>query len=171
MNPEKTIIVYKSKTNFTRRYAVWLSDALDCLCISQKEATVEALKHYDTIIFGGGIYAGKINGIDFLLKNMSVFKDKNLAVFATGCTPAAAVNVDKLAADNLKEFTKIPFFYMNSGLAYEQMSGTDRFLMKCLALGMKISGNKKTLEVINHSHDNSEKSNIEPMVEFIRENY
>ncbi len=50
------VVVYKTKTGFTSRYALWLSEALDAdlfeaSCIKVKDLTI-----YDTVIYGGGIY-------------------------------------------------------------------------------------------------------------------
>ena len=38
----KTIVIYNSKTGFTKRYAEWISEALSCECVELKEASKKA---------------------------------------------------------------------------------------------------------------------------------
>ena len=59
----KTIVVYRSKYGSTKAYAEWISEALGCEMIEFKEAKIEQLMKYDTIIYGGGLYAEMINGV------------------------------------------------------------------------------------------------------------
>jgi len=66
MSDKKVVVIYKSNTGFTRKYSEWISDALGCTAISLSEANSLKLNQYDIIIFGGGMHAGKINGINLL---------------------------------------------------------------------------------------------------------
>ena len=83
----ETIVIYKSKTGFTKRYAEFIAEDLDAEIYELQEIKIEDINKYDTIVYGGGLYAGSINGIDFINKNIDNFKKHKIIVFATGlCT-------------------------------------------------------------------------------------
>ena len=49
------IVVYKSNTGLTKKYAEWIAAALDCEAIPLKQATRSRLAEFATVIFGGQI--------------------------------------------------------------------------------------------------------------------
>ena len=63
----KTIVAYRSKTGYTQKYARRLAEELGCDCI--ENPSLSTLLAYDTILYGGGLYIGKINGIGLVTKN------------------------------------------------------------------------------------------------------
>ena len=86
MNDAKSIVVYKSKTGFTEKYAQWIADDLHCDAVCLEKFSISEVARYDALIFGGGIHAGKINGIRFIRNNLPLFAGKKMIVFATGAT-------------------------------------------------------------------------------------
>ena len=56
----KITVIYESKYGFTLRYAKWISEALSCKLLEQKNVRPKDLEETDTIIYGGGLYAGGI---------------------------------------------------------------------------------------------------------------
>jgi len=83
----RTIVVYKSKYGSTKAYAEWIAEELGCECVEEKGLKVSNLLNYDTIIYGGGLYAEVIAGVTLITKNFDLIKDKKLIVFSTGITP------------------------------------------------------------------------------------
>ena len=75
----KTVVIYESKYGTTKKYAEWIADALSCDLFEKKSITPSALTGYDTIIYGGGLYAGGVSGIGLLKKNFSKISNKNLS--------------------------------------------------------------------------------------------
>ena len=63
------VIIYKSKTGHTERYARMLSKELHIPCYSYKDAKVS---ENDEIIFLSYIYASKIMGLSKILKKYKV---------------------------------------------------------------------------------------------------
>ena len=61
----REIIVYCSKTGFTKRYAQWLQESLGCSCIPWEEVQTVGLGSYDTVIFASWIHAGKIQRLSW----------------------------------------------------------------------------------------------------------
>lgn len=52
MAENRIILIYKSSTGFTKRYAEMIADETSCDLIDHKAATAEMLSEYDTVIFG-----------------------------------------------------------------------------------------------------------------------
>lgn len=79
----KIVVLYRSKYGATKKYAKWLAEDL----IEVKDAKIEKVATYDTVILGGGIYASGIAGLPFLKKHYETLKGKKLIVFAVGASP------------------------------------------------------------------------------------
>ena len=73
-----TVVIYKTKYGATQRYAEWIGEALQADVFNIRKFTKERFAGYDTIILGGGIYAGNINGLSLISKDFDQLKDKNL---------------------------------------------------------------------------------------------
>ena len=108
----KGIILYRSRYGATAKYAEWLAEET-CFDIMQtREASIEKLHRYDTIVLGGGVYASGIAGIGFLRKNLKQLQGKRLAVFCVGASPYEEKAFEELYAHNFKDGLKgIPCFY------------------------------------------------------------
>lgn len=83
----KKVVIYKTKYGATETYAKWIAEELGCPAISANQVKAEDLLNYDTIIYGGGLYAEVINGVTLITKNMEKLADKKIIVFTTGITP------------------------------------------------------------------------------------
>ncbi|MBE7032537.1 MAG: flavodoxin [Ruminococcaceae bacterium] len=81
------IVIYKSRYGSTKAYAEWIAEALECKAVEAKGIKVDDLSGYDTIVYGGGLYAEIINGVSLITKNLDKLKGKRLAVYTTGITP------------------------------------------------------------------------------------
>ncbi|MBU3132613.1 flavodoxin domain-containing protein [Clostridium gasigenes] len=172
----KAIVIYKSKTGFTKRYAEWICEELKCEISNYRNLNLSSLDNYDFVIYGSRIHAGKVDGLKNMKKMFVNNEGAKLIVFATGATPFEAKdNIDKIWKANFseQELKTIPHFYTQSGLNYEKMGIGDRLIMKSLAK-MLSSKNKKSKEesgceeAIVKSHDISSREYIEPLVRFIK---
>ncbi len=52
-----TIVIYKTKYGSTKTYADWIAEELVCESVDAKSVKIEDLEKYDTIVYGGGLYA------------------------------------------------------------------------------------------------------------------
>ena len=127
------IIIYKSKYGSTRKYAEWLKEATGFeMAEADKIKIGEALK-YDTIIFGGGIYAGGIAGISFLKKNIGMLKGKKIVAFCCGASPFDEDFMKALKERNLSgELSGIPLYYCRGGCDIANMHFSDKALCRML---------------------------------------
>lgn len=171
----KKIVIYKSRSGFTKRYAEWISDELMCEIKDYKEISKLNLDDYDLVIYGGRVHAGSIDSLK-KVKEILANKKCKLIVFATGATPIAATeeiaNMIKINfADN-----SIPYFYMQSGLCYEKMGFVDKTIMKMLSKMLSSKKDKSDAEsgaaiAISKSHDISSKDYIIPLIDYVKNTY
>lgn len=144
----KNIVIYKSKTGFTKKYAEWIAEDLSADIFEVSKVTMSILTSYDNIIYGGSLYAGGIIGIKLIKENINKLKDKKVVVFATGASP---LREDVINEVRNKNFTKeqqeeIMFFYLRGGFNYSKLNPFDKFLMILLKWKIK---SKKEEELTN----------------------
>ena len=167
------IIIYKSKTGFTRRYADWIGEALNCEVVEYKDFSISTIGRYDFIIYGSRIHAGRVDGLKKIKELIKQNPKTNLIAFSTGGTPIEAIEVvDKIWRNSLteSELISIPHFYMQAGLNYEKMKFSDRLIMKTLSEIMGRKKDKNEAEAgcenaIVSSYDISSKEHIKPLIE------
>jgi len=157
------VIVYESKTGFTKRYADWLAQKTGMEIFSVKD--LAKVDRKEEIIFLGWLKAGTIQG----LKKV---RDYNLkAVCATGTAPAAEPNEQTVKARNRIEH--LPFFYLRGGcLPLREMKGMDKVLLSCFVAMLKKRKNQdeKVRESIAHlenGFDGVKEENLNPVLEWL----
>jgi flavodoxin len=176
----KKAVVYWSKTGFVKKYAEWIAEELKAELIEGDSASVEYLKNYEAIVFGGSLYAVGINGADFMKKilNHQDFNDKKISIFATGASSAADKVVEKVKNNNFndEEQNKFKFYYLRGGFDYNKLGLKDKILMNMMK--WKLKRKKKSGEKMNEDEigmlaafdeavDFTDKSNIKSLVEYM----
>ncbi len=164
----KAIVIYRSKTGFTKRYAEWIAAALGCEAVDWKAAQGKELAGYDTLIYGGWFHAGSIMGLKKFLQKAEPLK-KNMAVFATGASPAENPDIEPGMKKNFtpEQWGRIKAFYFPGGLNYEAMGAVDRTLMAAFrAMVKKQEGeNSQMYQMLCKSYDLTDEKYIQPLVE------
>ena len=172
-----TVVVYRSKYGSTKAYAEWISEELGCDIFEYKEVKIDDLLKYDTIIYGGGLYAEVINGVYLLTKNMDKLKGKKIAVYSTGITPLDCREYyDKLVVE--KNFTpemmeQIKVFNYMGKMIIEELSLPHRTALKALKALMKNKENPSEMEKLlitlcDASGDFTDKAAIKELIEYVR---
>ena len=129
----KGIILYKSKYGATLKYAEWLSAETGFDVCSVEKAKVQDIEIYDVIIFGGGVYATGIAGLNFLKKNMACLNNKKVIVFCDGASPYDEKALLEIKKRNMNgALSNVPLFYCRGGWDMQSMSFVDRSLCKML---------------------------------------
>ena len=59
---DKTLVVYGSHYGATKTYAEYIAQKLSCPCLAAESLKKGTLANCDTVVFGGGVYAGSIAG-------------------------------------------------------------------------------------------------------------
>ena len=173
----RILVTYKSKTDFTKRYAEIIAKEVDGYLMDFKEVTAEKMSEFDVVVYGGGLYAGMVNGLKKAKEMFEKSFAKKFIVFATGGTPNEATKeIDVVWKNNLtvEELASIPHFYMQSGICYEKMSFANKTLMKMMSNVLSKKKNKDSAEesfaqAIKSSYDISSKEYAEPLIKFLLE--
>ena len=146
----KTIVIYKSKYGSTKTYANWIAEELSCEAVDAKNININDLTEYDTIIYGGGLYAEVINGVILITKNLDKLKDKKLIVYSTGITPLEYRNYyDKLVLEkNFKPemLEKIKVYNFLGKMILDELSLVHRTAIKGLKKLMSSKENPSEME-------------------------
>ena len=167
-----TLVVYKSRTGFTKKYAEWISGELSCSAIDYDALTKDSLNDVGILIYGGRVHAGMLDSIK-KIKELADSRKCRLIVFATGASPADAYDdIDKMWENNGID-EKYPHFYFQSGLCYEKMGVADKLMMKIFSKMVngkkdKSDSDKAMAEAISKSYDATSKDYIKPLVEYVR---
>ena len=176
MMAKDIVIIYNSQTGFTKRYAQWISEALECTCVEFGEVNKVNFDTYKTIIFGGWACAGSVSKLKWFKNNMKKWQNKRLAVYCVGGSPIENPEIE-IAMKNWfseEEHKKVRIFYCPGGFNYEKMSASSKLMMKMFIGALKSKKNKTEedkdmIEMISKSYDISDKKYIEPIVKWAKE--
>lgn len=139
-----TIVIYKSKYGSTKQYAQWIAEELNCEAVEAKRIKPNVLKNYDTIIYGGGLYAEIIAGVTLITKNMDMLADKKVIIYTTGLTPIDCREYyDGMVVEkNFKSdiYSKIKMFNFPGKMILSELTPVHRGAIKMLK---KIMSEKK----------------------------
>lgn len=168
----KAVVIYNSKTGFTKQYAQWISAEVKCDCISLEEVGRISLKDYDTVVFGSWFHAGRIQKLGWLFDRQKEDMSKNYIVFAVGASPADNSDVKTAMENNIPKNSVIKSFYLPGGLNYDKLGITARIMLKIYSTMLKKSKNStleqiKAGEMMSKSYDISDKKYIIPIVRCI----
>ena len=171
------IVIYKSKYGSTKAYAQWIAEELGCSAVDAKDIKADELKKYDTIIYGGGLYAEIINGVTLITKNFDAIKDKKIIVYSTGITPLDCREyydgevMEKNFKEGLPENARV-FNFMGK-MILEEMNFADRTAIKMLKKVMSGRKNpsemeKLLIELCETYGDFTDKNQIYDLIEYVK---
>ncbi len=128
---KKTAVVYFSKHGATAKYAGWIARETGADLFNGHDIRRKDLQDYEIIVFGGGIYGGGIQGIDFIRKGIrNVFRDKLILCFAVGISVQEEANRKQANSINFtKKMEDIPCWYLPGAYDPSAVKGLDKRLM------------------------------------------
>ena len=171
------IVVYKTKYGSTKTYAEWIAEELDCEAIDAKKVTADDLLKYDTIIYGGGLYAEVINGVTLITKNFNKLKEKKIIVYTTGITPIECRDYyDKLVTEkNFKPemLNYIKIFNFLGRMIINELSVVHKTAIKTLKKIMSGKENptemeKLLVELCDADGDFTDREAIDDLIEYAK---
>ena len=167
-------VIYKSKYGSTKQYAQWIAEVLDAQLFEASDIRPRQLMEYDMVIYGGGLYAGGINGIELVTKNPC----KSIAVFTVGLTDPNITDYSAVLKKNFPPdlLSNTRVFHLRGGINYEKLG----FVHKGMMLIFKKMTAKQDLselsaearalvETSGENADFTDKSSIAPIVAFVSE--
>lgn len=171
------IVLYKSKYGSTKAYAEWIAEELGCSAKDAKGVKVDYLLGYDTIIYGGGLYAENIAGASLITKNIEKLKDKKLIIYTTGITPLDVREyydhevLDKNIKPEIRQYIKV-YNFMGK-MILDELTAPHRTALKMLKKIMSAKENptdleKMLIELCDADGDFTDRSAIKDLVEYAR---
>lgn len=172
-----TIVIYKSKYGSTKAYAHWIAEELGCEAKDAKGVKADDLLKYDTIIYGGGLYAEIIAGVSLITKNIEKLKNKKLIVFTTGITPLHVREyydgevLDKNFKPEIRQYIKV-FNFMGK-MILSELSVPHRSALKMLKKIMSAKENpteleKMLIELCDADGDFTDKGAITELIKYAK---
>lgn len=170
----KTIVAYKSKSGYTKTYAEWIAQELGCDI--KENAVLSDIIGYDTIICGGGMYAGGFNGAKLITNNLDKLSGKKIVMFAVGSNPGREHEMmpfwnKVLTAGQQKS---IGHFYLRGGFDFSKLTAGDKILMNMLKVRLlkkqeRTEDEQGLLDSYDTPVDFRKKENIIPLIEYVRQ--
>ncbi|MBS4539487.1 hypothetical protein GOQ27_13510 [Clostridium sp. D2Q-11] len=173
---ESILIIYKTKTGFTKKYVDWITEVITCQTIPFDQVNNVDLNRYDIIIYGAGMHAGHIQGVKEFKKKVLDLSSKKIVVFATGGAPYSKEIFSTIEMNNfsVNELNSIKFYYFQSGINYEKMGLLDKTIMRTYNRVLEFKNNKSDIEegtrkAISKSYDHSSSEYIKPMIDYLNQ--
>ncbi len=166
------IVLYKSKYGNTKQYAEWISESLNWELRDFSKFKAKEIASYDQIIFGSGVYMGKLNKIK---KVLSMFKNKPIIIFACAGNSGLEKEIQDIKDNNFKkeDLSYHKFFYLPGGVDFSKVKGIMKMFINVFR---KLLEKKKDL-----THDEQEilkgfteptnfvdKKHIKEIVEYVK---
>ncbi len=159
------VIVYESKTGFTKRYADMLAAKTKLKAFSVKE--LSKVNHGEEIIFLGWMKIGKIQGLQ------KTRKYNVKAVCGSGSARNAEPDTETVITRNKIE--GIPFFYLRGGcFPLKELKGMDKIMMSMFVKMLKRRKDKdekleESIDIVENGFDGVKEENLEPVLEWLNE--
>ncbi|HQM97239.1 MAG TPA: flavodoxin domain-containing protein [Clostridia bacterium] len=161
-------IVYRTKTEFTKKYAELLAAKFRLPCFSYEEAK-EKISPGESILYMAGIRASKLYDIKKAMRRYNIE-----AVIGVGMSAPSEQYKKEIIESNL--LNQIPFFYLRGGTAPEKLKGFDKLLFNTIANmtkkskqkdNKKISGeDKKLMDAFFTGADYVDADNLKPIIDW-----
>ena len=176
---DKILVIYNSKYGHTKNYAQWLVEELNADICEDKNLTADKLKNYNTIIFGGSLYAGRNKGAVALVKYFEQIKDKKNVLFTVGMYDTNSekniigINneLNKVITPEIRD--KVKIFHVRGGIDCDNLSFPHKMMMKIAhsVLSKKpenkqTDGDKDFLKLYGKKIDFSNKKMLEPIIQY-----
>lgn len=169
------LVVYKSSTGFTKKYAKMIASELNCKILRYDKISLDIINEYDTVIFGSRIVGGHIDDITRMLKLIEASHINHFIIFITGASDYEDENVKKVWDSSLTKAQreKYPHYYFPGGLNFKDMGLVDKGMLKSLMLFLKFKRNKTKNDIalekkLSKSFDISDKKYINPLIESLK---
>lgn len=154
VDPQRTIVLYTSKYGAAETYARWIAEALGCQALPLAGFSKKELQDYDTVIYGGGVQAGGVRGLeqftkwikgDLKLRQMakrgtiseaeaagSGAFDRQYYIFAVGISLDSEANRLQLRDINFDKdwLRELPCFFLPGAFDPAKLTGVDKAIIK-----------------------------------------
>ena len=169
---KKAVVIYRSKSGYTKKYAEWIAQESGAELRDARYIKKNELAEYDTIVFGGALYAAGINGIRIIKNNFDVLAGKKIIVFTLGATPVRESIRQQVMKSNFSpsQLETLSFFMLRGGFDFDRLTVLDRVFMILLKIKLKSKKNptadeRGMLQSYSTPVDFTNKKQIEPILD------
>jgi len=183
-NMTKTLVLHHSIYGTTKKYAEWIASELNGDCRALAEVKENTLTQYDAIIIGSSLYAGKIKGMDIIVRNFQALRGKKLVLFTCGLADyskpeninAIAGRIEAAIPENIRQEMKL--FFLRGGIDYRKLSFMHRMMMAVMNIitvkKLKKDGaganeeDKEFVASYGKSLDFTDRNSIKGIIDYLR---
>lgn len=157
------VIVYESKTGFTKRYAEMLAEKASLSVFRVQERS--KIDPGEEVLFLGWMKVGKIQGLS------KIRKHNVIAVCGSGTAAIAEPSPEVVIRRNKIE--GVPFFYLRGGChPLSEIKGIDKFMLSLFIKMLKSRKDqdektKESISIIENGFDGVEAENLGPVTEWL----
>lgn len=172
---KKIAVIYQSHYGTTKKYAEWIAEELEVELVKRKDAHPSLLGKYDLVIYGGGLYAGGILGVDLVAKNPC----KSLVLFTVGLADPTVTDYSAILNKSFPQgfLQKTKLFHLRGGIDYGKLGLLHKgamAMMTKMTLGKRTNAELSPEERVfadtyGDKVDFTDKETISPLVAFVRE--
>lgn len=171
----RIVVVYTSKTGFTKTYAEWIAEELGAELVTTEDLTREQIASADVVIHGGGLRTSRVGGLRTFLRYWPLLKGKHVVLWHTGANPGRSETVRGVWEQNLspEQLERTTRFYLRGGFDFARLRGLDRFVMSIMRAVLTRKKNpseddKGMLAMYEHPTTELSRENIAPLVNHVR---
>ena len=169
----KIAVIYKSKYGTTKQYAEWIAEALNAPLFENAGIKSSQLNDYDVVVYGGGLYASDIDGVNLVTDNFC----KTLVLFTVGLADPQDTDYTPILEKtfNTEQLSKMRVFHLRGGIDYKKLSLPHKGMMALakkaaekIAPDQRKSDDIGIIETYGKEVDFTDKATIEPLVAYVR---
>ena len=176
-----TLVLYKSKYGFTKQYAEWIAAELKADLHEPSGFAAGDWEKYSTVVYCGGLYANRINGIRFIAKNHARLRDKKIVVVACGLSyPHVGSSVARVVNSLGRKLPQsihanVRVFLVRGGVTYSRLGFFENFMLKMLENSVRKKNpdtlgpeEQEMLSVLGNDFSFVDRSFIQPVLDYCR---
>jgi menaquinone-dependent protoporphyrinogen IX oxidase len=171
---KRIAVIYQSKYGSTRQYAQWIARDLGAELLERSAVSPADLRKYDVVVYGGGLYAGGIAGVDLVAKHPC----PALVIFTVGLANPEVTDYSDILNRNFspEQRETLKVFHLRGAMDYGRLGPIHRGMM---AMMKKMSVDSKApedrtdedrlmLETYGKSVNFIDEASIAPLVEYVK---
>ncbi|WP_418667683.1 flavodoxin domain-containing protein [Allofournierella sp.] len=178
---KNALVVYASRYGHTRRYAQWIAGQLGCPALEARQLRPQQLAACEVLVYGGGLYAGGLNGAKKVLTAPHPLEGKELVVFTCGLAdPADEATRQHIRAELTKALPealgRAHLFFLRGGMDYSRLGPVHRLMMAMMRRMLlkkpeaeRGGQDRGILETYGKTVDFVDMETARPLVELVRE--
>ncbi len=127
----RTVILYQSSTGSTKQYAEDIANSVGGFALPLKRAKwKQIIRDFDTVIYGGWVMGGNIQGINDFFQHYEDIKDKNVIIFSVGMAIPSKEGRDSLIEQNYLYPYHVRFYQLQGSFDFSKLNFFHRLMMK-----------------------------------------